>query len=98
MRGATVSKSNTPAAAVLEKLSATFDVLGGDVLGIVTDRLLGEEAAGGLEARLVELFIQVRNSLRKAKNFEAADTVRSGLADIGVELMDGPEGTTWKRL
>jgi cysteinyl-tRNA synthetase len=84
--------------AVLEEAAATFERLGGDVLGIVTAELLGEEESGGaLEGRLVELLIALRAEMRGAKNFAAADRIRKGLSDIGVELMDGPGGTTWRR-
>jgi cysteinyl-tRNA synthetase len=83
--------------AVLAKTNDMFNRLGGDVLGIVTESLLGEEAAGGLETQLVELLIGLRNDMRKAKNFEASDKIRKGLAAIGVELKDSPEGTTFKR-
>ncbi len=94
----TLLSQGTPAIAVLEKLNETFNRLGGDVLGIVTDTLLGEEGGGGLEADLVAVLIETRNSLRKAKNFAAADEIRARLCEIGVELMDSSEGTTWKRV
>jgi cysteinyl-tRNA synthetase len=84
--------------AVIEKAHEAFMRLGGDVLGIVTDKLLGEEAGGALEARLVELFITLRAERRKAKDFTTADRIREGLSKAGVELMDGPAGTTWKRV
>lgn len=86
-----------PSAAVLEKLSETFNTLGGDVLGIVTDTLLGGESAGGLESELVELLIETRAKLREGRDFEAADRIRDRLEEIGVELMDTTEGTAWKR-
>ncbi len=97
-RSNTLLSQETPPRAVLEKLSDTFNRLGGDVLGIVTDTLVGEEGGGGLEADLVNVLIETRESLRKAKNFEAADRIRARLCEIGVELMDTPEGTTWKRV
>jgi len=83
--------------AVLSRLNDTFNVLGGDVLGIVTDTLIGQESQGGLESRLVELLIRMRAEARGRKDFETADTIRERLREIGVELMDTPEGTTWKR-
>ncbi|MHC4713576.1 MAG: cysteine--tRNA ligase [Planctomycetota bacterium] len=97
-RSNTLLSQETPGRTVLEKLSDTFNHLGGDVLGIVTDALIGEEGGGGLEADLVTVLIKTRESLRKAKNFEAADRIRARLSEIGVELMDTPEGTTWKRV
>jgi len=83
--------------AVLSRLNDTFNVLGGDVLGIVTDTLIGEEPEGGLESRLVELLIRMRAEARGRKDFETADGIRERLREIGVELMDTAEGTTWKR-
>jgi len=38
----------------------------------------------------------MRSELRKARQFALADLVRSRLADLGVTLEDGPQGTRWK--
>jgi cysteinyl-tRNA synthetase len=43
----------------------------------------------------VELLIQTRADLRKAKQFDLADQLRDRLAELGVSLEDGPEGTRW---
>jgi cysteinyl-tRNA synthetase len=45
----------------------------------------------------IEQLIQDRLDARKAKNFAEADRVRKELADKGVILEDGPQGTTWRR-
>ena len=47
-------------------------------------------------APFVELLIEVRAELRKAKQFALADMVRTRLTDLGVTLEDGPQGTRWK--
>jgi cysteinyl-tRNA synthetase len=47
-------------------------------------------------APFIELLIETRAALRKAKQFELADTIRKRLADLGVTLEDGPQGTRWK--
>ncbi len=48
------------------------------------------------EARpFVDLLVSLRGELRAAKQFALADRVRDGLLDLGIELRDGPDGTTW---
>jgi cysteinyl-tRNA synthetase len=64
-----------------------------DVLGLT---LAEPEAALGA-APFVELLIRVRNDLRSAKQFELADRVRTGLAQLGIAIEDTPRGTEWRR-
>jgi len=47
-------------------------------------------------APFIDLLVEVRSELRKARQFALADLVRSRLADLGVTLEDGPQGTRWK--
>jgi cysteinyl-tRNA synthetase len=56
-----------------------------------------EAAPGGAKetAPFIELLIAVRAELRAAKQWALADRVRDGLKELGVELKDGPGGTTW---
>ena len=83
----------------IEKANELFGRLAGDALGIVTDKRIGDETAGGgLEEGLVRLLLDLRAEMRKAKNFPAADRIREGLSQLGVDLKDGPEGTSWKRI
>jgi cysteinyl-tRNA synthetase len=53
----------------------------------------GRQAAEA--APFIDLLVAVRSELRAAKQWALADRVRDGLADLGVELKDSPEGTTW---
>ncbi|MFP4457517.1 MAG: cysteine--tRNA ligase [Clostridia bacterium] len=41
--------------------------------------------------------IKKREDARKDKNWQLADDIRDQLAEIGIELLDTPEGTKWKR-
>jgi len=52
--------------------------------------------ARGLDAAEVERAIAERAAARAAKNFALADQLRDALAAKGVEIMDGPRGTTWR--
>ena len=49
-----------------------------------------------LDVAKVEALIVDRTEARKAKDFARADAIRGELAGLGVEIMDGPAGTTWK--
>lgn len=40
--------------------------------------------------------IEERTSARKAKQYEKSDEIRKELAALGIALMDGPDGTTWR--
>ncbi|UCG34461.1 MAG: cysteine--tRNA ligase [Phycisphaerales bacterium] len=81
----------------LSLIDETFRVLGGDVLGIVTDRMT--EAADGGETLdgVMRLVIELRADARRNKDFAAADRIRDGLTDAGIVLEDRPDGTVWKR-
>ena len=46
------------------------------------------------ETRINEL-LKLRVEARKAKDFKKADAIRDGLIAAGLELRDGPEGTTF---
>ncbi len=43
----------------------------------------------------IDLLIEVRKELRGAKQWALSDRIRDGLLELGVELKDGPQGTTW---
>ena len=80
----------------LGAIDATFRRLGGDVLGVVLDEY-PQTAGGELEAPLIDLLIETRAGLRKAKQFELADALRDKLTALGIQLEDAPQGTAWKR-
>lgn len=65
-----------------------------DILGID----LSEDTAEPLveAGPFIELLIDVRKDLRKAKQFDIADSIRDRLTELGVTLEDTREGTTWK--
>ncbi|MCK9519248.1 MAG: cysteine--tRNA ligase [Dehalococcoidia bacterium] len=46
-------------------------------------------------APFIDLLVSLRSELRGAKQWALADRVRDGLAELGIELHDSPEGTTW---
>ena len=79
----------------LEAIDGLYRELGGDVLGIIPDQL-PEEAGAGLEDALVQILVDLRQEFRQAKDWAKADAIRDRLAEVGIALEDGPEGTRWR--
>jgi len=69
----------------------------GTVLGLLPgdyQELTGK--GGGNVDAVVELILDIRNKLRKEKNFALADEIRDRLAQIGITIKDTPQGTEWE--
>jgi len=77
------SKQLEPAHAVLRELTS--------VLGL----RLAERRGTGDADKLVELLLRVRSEARRQKLWSFGDLIRDGLHDLGVQLEDGKEGTSW---
>ncbi|CAQ83092.1 MULTISPECIES: cysteine--tRNA ligase [Photorhabdus] len=45
----------------------------------------------------IEALIKQRNDARKNKDWTLADSARDQLNEMGIELEDGPQGTSWRR-
>jgi cysteinyl-tRNA synthetase len=58
---------------------------------------LAEDEREIAAAPFVELLMELREDLRRAKQFELADSIRRRLSELGVALEDSREGTVWKR-
>jgi cyanophycinase-like exopeptidase len=54
-------------------------------------------AASPLEQPLIDLILELRRALREAKRFDLADRARDVLTDLGYEIGDSPQGSTWSR-
>ncbi len=65
--------------------------------------LLQEEPQSWLQAGTtadvaqIERLVAIRVEARKANEYEEADRIRDQLSLLGVEVMDGPSGSTWRR-
>ena len=90
-----LSKVERPKESVLRKALEFFKAVG-EVFGIFEDYFREEKA--GEEETLIQLLIDVRAQLRKAKNFALADKIRAELKEMGIQLEDTPQGTIWKRI
>ncbi len=50
----------------------------------------------GLDIAHIQARIDARTQARKDKDYAQSDAIRDELAQLGVELLDGPEGTSWR--
>ncbi len=69
----------------------------GDILGILQgspDAFL--QAGGPMDDAWIQSQIDRRVAAKKARNFAEADRIRDTLAEKGIILQDGREGTTWR--
>jgi cysteinyl-tRNA synthetase len=72
----------------------------GDLMGLLKsdpDEWFAGDGDGELSAEDIEPMLEKRNAARAEKDFAAADAIRDELANAGIQIEDGPEGTTWKR-
>ena len=49
-----------------------------------------------LDRARIEALVAERTDARQARDWARADAQRDALAALGVELRDGPGGTSWK--
>jgi len=68
------------------------------VLGVLSLKTGGIASNDGLDVSLIETKIADRLTARKNKDFTRADELRKELAAMGIEIKDGPQGTTWTRM
>ncbi len=65
-----------------------------DILGIQKP-IAGTEASGKVDG-LVQLLIDMRNKARADKDYATSDQIRDTLAELGIQLKDGKEGTSYQ--
>jgi cysteinyl-tRNA synthetase len=67
-----------------------------ELAGVLGLKLEVPQARAQEAAPFIELLVELRAELRKAKQFALADMVRTRLAELEIALEDGPQGTRWK--
>lgn len=76
-----------------DQLQSVFNAMVHEVLGLDVQPLEREDSnvLGGV----MELLIQLRNDARADKDFATSDKIRDRLIDLGIQLKDNKEGTSY---
>jgi cysteinyl-tRNA synthetase len=77
--------------AALEKARSAFAKING-VLVIIPDREIVDDASE------IEGLLSERKAARERRDFARSDAIRAELEARGIEIKDGPTGTSWKRV
>ena len=56
-----------------------------------------EEAAASADPE-IDALVDARTAAKKAKNFAEADRIRDELKARGIEIIDTPQGTKWRKV
>jgi cysteinyl-tRNA synthetase len=87
------------AAAARTGLAARFRA-GAELLGLLgsdPEQWFTGDTAGQLGADAIEQHLRERSAARSRRDFVEADRIRDELAQAGIAIEDGPEGTRWRR-
>jgi cysteinyl-tRNA synthetase len=76
----------------LEQLTALMNTFVVDVLG-----LKNEQAANDDLPKVLTFIVDLRSSAKASKDYATSDKIRDGLSQIGFQLKDSKEGTTWSK-
>lgn len=81
----------------LEDINELYQRLGGNILGIIP-KVFKSDKKGEIDAlnNVMKVLIDTRNELRKAKQWQLSDFIRTKLSEIGIALDDKPDSTSWK--
>ena len=95
-----VTLANRSSAAAERKRCKAELLAGGRELGILQQDPVAwakGAASGGLDDKAIDALVAERVAARAAKNWQRADQLRDQLVALGVQIMDGADGTQWRR-
>ncbi|WP_113663962.1 cysteine--tRNA ligase [Pedobacter nanyangensis] len=79
--------------AELEELKALINDFVFDIFG-----LKDEESSNTDMNEVLEMIIALRKEAKENKDYATSDSIRVGLQNIGIQLKDSKEGTTWSKM
>jgi cysteinyl-tRNA synthetase len=73
----------------------------GDLMGLLQsdpEVWFAGHGEGDLSPEEIEELLEKRQAARAGQDFAAADAIRDELTGAGIQIEDGPDGTTWRRI
>ncbi|MDW8346722.1 MAG: DALR domain-containing protein, partial [Bacteroidia bacterium] len=83
---------DTQSLSLLQNIYKTFLI---DILGIKIEEKTNTNQTELLH-QLIDEILKLRYEIRLQKNFAKADEIRNRLSELGIEVKDTKEGSTWK--
>ncbi|MEM2320595.1 MAG: cysteine--tRNA ligase [Candidatus Bathyarchaeia archaeon] len=90
------NKNESIEAATKREVYETTKVLLEDVLGIKIEVKKGAEYRSDLTNSLMEIILEVRQEMRRRKEWRISDEIRDRLQRLGFIIEDTPRGTKWR--
>jgi cysteinyl-tRNA synthetase len=79
----------------LTELKKLFNTFAFDIFGLKKEN---EKSTESLEENLVSILLDLRKEAKENKNYAASDAIRDKLKNIGIEIKDSKESTTWEKI
>jgi cysteinyl-tRNA synthetase len=76
-----------------ETLSAMFDVVVKEILGLADEK--GDGDKGAVFSGVMEMILEMRREAKVNKEFAKSDAIRERLTSMGISIKDTKEGTEW---
>ncbi|MBH46397.1 MAG: cysteine--tRNA ligase [Flavobacteriaceae bacterium] len=76
----------------LKILKTTFKIFVFEILGFVHEKSSKNQTLDGV----MDLVLEIRNTAKSNKDWETADKIRNQLNELGIEIMDGKDGSSFK--
>jgi cysteinyl-tRNA synthetase len=94
-KGKVDSGEEKPDGKLVDDMEKAFDKFA-FILGVLEQHDTSQSQSAGLEEKLMDILLNLRQEARKAKNYAQADAIRNQLAEAGVVIEDTPQGPKWK--
>ena len=78
----------------LNKLKSIYHTFVVNILGLKAEDMIETNA----NEELMTIILNLRDSLKKTKQWEMSDSIRDNLLKIGIEIQDTPNGPEWKKI